>query len=744
MQLKRSSRRLLKWLVGLGFIGVAFITIFAHPIQTAKAETDSFQSQVSTPTPITCSDNTQCGQEYNIAATFSCSPSSATDYNISCSDTLSPTGLPSLTGKNVYVENITGSAQVSGESPSLNVTFFGVTAGPLTCTHPNSSDYAYEQCIENFSGQPTNYTQSSISASGGGNSNIPDYGGAGGGAGYNLTVCPSAYTAGDGTCTKKGSSPPSGSLSANPNPCTGAASSSCNSTISWTTSNVTAAQVFVNGSPFAAGTSGSQDDPAVPVGGSVTFDLYDYSSGSPGALLSSITVSGDPAPINGVCASPPNGGSYASAPPGPYCTAGTFSGLSGSGPWTWTCNGEFGGASASCNAGTTSSGSCMMSPVTDFFTGTQGDGKSYSESVFVGNTSPSPVTATPQVSGAPSWFSISPASASIPPGGSATFTVTVTTGSLLPNTYNYTFNTALSGGTTASCNTNVGSAVTFLVSPSTATVTSVTVKAINPPSGVINIGQTAQYQAIEHFSDGSTLDITGVAPWSSSSTAIATYVGGTGSNPPGTFQGISPGGPINVTACSPSDSGICGSATITVNAAPVVCNPLTPNPTTGNPVTFEAAGGDGTYAWSAPKGAPASGSGSGFTTEYAAPGTYSVQVTSGATNDSCLVTVSKPAPPPSCAYFTSSPSRIVVPAHSQLAWSCTNVSTCSITDAQGSVGGPYPTATGSESSTLAVSPASTTQYTLTCHGIGGGASATSSITTVSVQGTGVQETNPGH
>ena len=54
-------------------------------------------------------------------------------------------------------------------------------------------------------------------------------------------------------------------------------------------------------------------------------------------------------PINGICGSS-NGNSLSSEPTGNYCSSGVFSGLSGSGPWTWSCKGSDGGSTASCSA----------------------------------------------------------------------------------------------------------------------------------------------------------------------------------------------------------------------------------------------------------------------------------------------------------------------------------------------------------------------------------------------------------
>ncbi len=52
---------------------------------------------------------------------------------------------------------------------------------------------------------------------------------------------------------------------------------------------------------------------------------------------------------NGVCGSS-NGVPVTSAPSTNLCSAGTASAVSGTGPWTWSCNGANGGATASCSA----------------------------------------------------------------------------------------------------------------------------------------------------------------------------------------------------------------------------------------------------------------------------------------------------------------------------------------------------------------------------------------------------------
>jgi Kelch motif len=90
--------------------------------------------------------------------------------------------------------------------------------------------------------------------------------------------------------------PRSGTISATPNPCTiTSPEGMCTSTISWSTQNVSSAEVrlSVNGGTkqlFVAGsTSGSAPAPWISPGYDFTFELYDSASG---VLLSSVTVMG--------------------------------------------------------------------------------------------------------------------------------------------------------------------------------------------------------------------------------------------------------------------------------------------------------------------------------------------------------------------------------------------------------------------------------------------------------------------
>jgi len=53
--------------------------------------------------------------------------------------------------------------------------------------------------------------------------------------------------------------------------------------------------------------------------------------------------------VNAVCGSS-NGGTFTVTPNSNLCTIGSASSVIGSGPWSWSCSGQFGGADASCSA----------------------------------------------------------------------------------------------------------------------------------------------------------------------------------------------------------------------------------------------------------------------------------------------------------------------------------------------------------------------------------------------------------
>jgi hypothetical protein len=68
-----------------------------------------------------------------------------------------------------------------------------------------------------------------------------------------------------------------------------------------------------------------------------------------------------PTAVDGACGSA-NGQSFITAPAANLCLAGTASALTNPGSWIWSCNGEYGGANASCSASVTVSGTPVTQP----------------------------------------------------------------------------------------------------------------------------------------------------------------------------------------------------------------------------------------------------------------------------------------------------------------------------------------------------------------------------------------------
>jgi hypothetical protein len=81
-------------------------------------------------------------------------------------------------------------------------------------------------------------------------------------------------------------------------------------------------------------------------------------AGSDGGTTASCDAPADA--VNGACGAA-NGASVSGAPAVGLCSTGTASAVSGSGPWTWTCTGLYGGTTASC-AAVLESGSCVITP----------------------------------------------------------------------------------------------------------------------------------------------------------------------------------------------------------------------------------------------------------------------------------------------------------------------------------------------------------------------------------------------
>jgi hypothetical protein len=150
--------------------------------------------------------------------------------------------------------------------------------------------------------------------------------------------------------------PPTGTISASPNPCTiTAGNTTCTSNISWNTTNAPGAVVYIQtGQEFAAGASGSSNATWINASG-YTFSLYSDTTKSD-LLAPPVTVTGNGGALTvGACGSA-NDTIVSSAPTSSLCSNGTPSSVSGTGPWTWTCAGTS-GAPVPCYANS-SAASC--------------------------------------------------------------------------------------------------------------------------------------------------------------------------------------------------------------------------------------------------------------------------------------------------------------------------------------------------------------------------------------------------
>jgi hypothetical protein len=118
-------------------------------------------------------------------------------------------------------------------------------------------------------------------------------------------------------------------------------------------------QTFYQGQNFAAGQSLQYawlyQPPTTAATGKYTFKVGVFTPGwsadvywNNGAATFALSTTGG-TPTQGVCGAV-NGQALSVAPTGNLCSAGVASAVSGSGPWTWSCAGSNGGATASCSA----------------------------------------------------------------------------------------------------------------------------------------------------------------------------------------------------------------------------------------------------------------------------------------------------------------------------------------------------------------------------------------------------------
>ena len=272
--------------------------------------------------------------------------------------------------------------------------------------------------------------------------------------------------------------------------------------------------------------------------------------------------------------------------------------------------------------------------------------------------------------------------------------------------------------------------------PSTApALVSIAVTPVNPS---IAAGQQQQFTATGTYSDGSHADFTKFATWSSSSTSVATVSGG-----------LATGVAVGSTTIQATSGSISGSTNLTVTAATLVSIAVTPaNPSiaVGQQQQFTATGTytDGSHqnltataTWSSSAPSVATIAAGGLATALA-PGSTTIQATSGSISGSTILTVTAP---PNFT-LTASPTSVTVTQGSQgsstLTTTVSNGFNNAITlSASGVPSGttvsfsPNPIAApGSGSSTMTIAVGTSTApgtYTLTVTGSGGGTQHTATV-----------------
>jgi type II secretory pathway pseudopilin PulG len=107
-----------------------------------------------------------------------------------------------------------------------------------------------------------------------------------------------------------------------------------------------------NGGTFSSQPSSNLCSSGTAVGMSGSGPWTWHCNGTNGGNTPSCSANKAAAPTNGACGAS-NGGTFSSAPSSGLCSTGSATSVSGSGPWTWSCNGANGGTNAGCSANKT-------------------------------------------------------------------------------------------------------------------------------------------------------------------------------------------------------------------------------------------------------------------------------------------------------------------------------------------------------------------------------------------------------
>ena len=208
--------------------------------------------------------------------------------------------------------------------------------------------------------------------------------------------------------------------------------------------------------------------------------------------------------------------------------------------------------------------------------------------------------------------------------------------------------TGLTAGTATITATKGGiqGAAIVTVASSAATLTSIT---LNPTSATVNVGQTADFTATAHWSDGSTTaSYDSSVSWTSSAPAIATV------NSQGLVTGVSAGSAV-LTA---SAQGHSATAALTIAAVAPTLSSLSLNPTSGTLTVGQTLDLTATANWSngtstVPYDANVTWTSSnpsvatvnvGGVVSAAAAGTTTITASAAGKTATCAITVTAPAP----------------------------------------------------------------------------------------------------
>lgn len=348
-------------------------------------------------------------------------------------------------------------------------------------------------------------------------------------------------------------------------------------------------------------------------------------------------------------------------------------------------------------------------------------------------------------------ISVTPAGASIAAGTTQQFVATGTFSDSTTQDLSAQVSWATSSNTTATISTvglatslaagstTISAAQAGVMGSTTLQVTNATLNslAVTPVAATIANGTSQQFAATGSFSDGTTQDLTALAVWSSSNTAVATLSTSAGS------EGLARGIAVGTSTITATRSGVSGGTALTVSAAvltAIAVTPSTPSIPTGSDQRFVATGifSDNTtqdvtaqVVWSSANTTAATisnAAGSEGLATGLAPGSATISATAAGVSGATVLTVTSATlqsltvtPPNATSAVGSTRQFAATGTYSdsttrdvtlQVTWASSNTNVATISNAAGSQGLATAIAMGTTTVTAALS-GSTGTATLT-------------------------------